>query len=150
MLLENENFMNYEEEKKFITSPYNKLSYYIPGKGITVDEDGNIRFLPLGDISEFIYGQDIEPEYLFDEYQLTAEEKEKIRELQKLNAELEPKGISAVYMRKENSKSFVFITTDDKPELFYKISVDDIGNAVKEKLPRTAANTLENAYEIKL
>lgn len=150
MSLENENLMNYEEEKKFITSPYNKLSYYIPGKGITIDEDGNIRFLPLGDISEFIYGQDIEPEYLFDEYQLTAEEKEKIRELQKLDANLEPKGISAVYMRKENSKSFVFITTEDNPEVYYKITAADVGNADKEKLPRAAANTLENAYEIKI
>lgn len=149
MLLENENLMNYEAEKKFITSPYNKLSYYLPGKGITVDDDGNIRFLPIGDINEFIYGQDIEPEYLFDEYQLTAEEKEKIRELQKINTDLNPKGISAVYMRKENLRTFVFITTDDNPEVFYKITVVDVDNADKVKLPPAAANTLENAYEIK-
>lgn len=149
MLLENENFMNYEAEKKFITSPYNKLSFYIPGKGITVDDDGNIRFLPIGNINEFIYGQDIEPEFLFDEYQLTAEEKEKIRELQDINAKLTNKDISAVYMRKENSKSFVFITTDNNPEVFYKVTVADVGNADQAKLPRASANTLENAYEIK-
>lgn len=154
MLLENENLMNYEAEKKFITSPYNKLSFYIPGKGITVDDDGNIRFLPIGDINEFVYGQDIEPELLFDEYQLTAEEKEKIRELQRINAQIAQKGISAVYLRKEKSKYFIFITTDDNPEVFYKISENDIDNAVKrileiEALPGAAANTLEKAYEIR-
>lgn len=148
MLFENENYMYYEVEKKFITSPYNKLSFYIPGKGITVDEDGNIRFLPLSNINEFIYGQDIESEFLFDEYQLTKQEKENVKELQKINIVLNQKSISAVYMRKENSTSFIFITTDDNPEVFYKISKKDARKAVKEKLPYAEPNTLDKAYMI--
>ena len=66
----NENLRNYEAEEEFLNSPYNKSTYYIPGKVITVDEDENIRFLPVDDISDFNYGQDIEPLYLFEEYLL--------------------------------------------------------------------------------
>ena len=107
MLLENENYMDYETERRFITSPYNKLSFYIPGKGITVDEDGCIRFYPMADIDEFIFGQDIEPELLFDDYQLTPEEKDAIRKLQNYNTLLSEKSISVVYMRSEKEHLYL-------------------------------------------
>lgn len=145
MLLENENLINYETEKDFIMSPYNKSTFYIPGKGITVDEDGNVRFYPLDDIDDFIFGQDIEPEFLFDEYQLTVEEKENIRQLKKINTVLNKNGISAVYMRKEKNQLFIFITTDDNPEVFYKISDSDVDNAVRDKLPTIPPNQIDKA-----
>lgn len=149
MLLENENLMNYETEKNFIMSPYNKSSFYIPGKGITVDEDGNIRFYPLDDINEFVFGQDIEPEYLFDDYLLTIEEKDIIKQLQKANQALNKNNISAVYMRYEKSELYFFITTEDNPETFYKISNDKLSEVTQEKLPKIPQNTIEKAPYIK-
>lgn len=149
MLLENENLIDYETERRFITSPYNKLSFYIPGKGITVDEDGCIRFYPMTDIDEFIFGQDIEPELLFDDFQLTPEEKNAIRELQKYNVQLNEKDISVVYMRLEKKQLFLFITTENRPEVFYKISEADIDKVVKNKLSETRLNTISSAKYIK-
>lgn len=149
MLLENENLMDYETERKFITSTYNKLSFYIPGKGITVDEDGCIRFYPMTDIDEFIFGQDIEPELLFDDFQLTPEEKNVIRKLQKYNVLLNEKNISVVYMRLEKKQLFLFVTTEDRPEVFYKITEADIDKVVKDKLSETQSNTISSAKYIK-
>lgn len=149
MLLENENLIDYETERRFIISPYNKLSFYIPGKGITVDEDGCIRFYPMTDIDEFIFGQDIEPELLFDDFQLTPEEKNAIRELQKYNVQLNEKDISVVYMRLEKKQLFLFITTENRPEVFYKISEADIDKVVKDKLSETQPNTISSAKYIK-
>lgn len=149
MLLENENLIDYETERRFITSPYNKLSFYIPGKGITVDEDGCIRFYPMTDIDEFIFGQDIEPELLFDDFQLTPGEKNAIRELQKYNVQLNEKDISVVYMRLEKKQLFLFVTTEDRPEIFYKISEADIDKVVKDKLSETQPNTISSAKYIK-
>lgn len=149
MLLENENLMDYETERKFITSTYNKLSFYIPGKGITVDEDGCIRFYPMTDIDEFIFGQDIEPELLFDDFQLTPEEKNVIRKLQKYNVLLNEKNISVVYMRLEKKQLFLFVTTEDRPEVFYKITEADIDKVVKDKLSETQPNTISSAKYIK-
>lgn len=149
MLLENENLMDYETERRFITSPYNKLSFYIPGKGITVDEDGCIRFYPMTDIDEFIFGQDIEPELLFDDFQLTPEEKNVIRKLQKYNFLLNEKDISVVYMRLEKKQLFLFVTTEDRPEVFYKISEADIDKVIKDKLSETQPNTISSAKYIK-
>ncbi|MCI9642464.1 MAG: hypothetical protein HFJ98_06725 [Eubacterium sp.] len=148
-MLENENLIDYETERRFITSPYNKLSFYIPGKGITVDEDGCIRFYPMTDIDEFIFGQDIEPELLFDDFQLTPEEKNAIRELQKYNVQLNEKDISVVYMRLEKKQLFLFITTENRPEVFYKISEADIDKVVKDKLSETQPNTISSAKYIK-
>ncbi len=149
MLLENENLMDYETERKFITSTYNKLSFYIPGKGITVDEDGCIRFYPMTDIDEFIFGQDIEPELLFDDFQLTPEEKNVIRKLQKYNVLLNEKNISVVYMRLEKKQLFLFVTTEDRPEVFYKITEADIDKVIKDKLSETQPNTISSAKYIK-
>ncbi len=149
MLLENENLMNYETEKNFILSPYNKSSFYIPGKGITVDEEGNIRFYPLDDINDFVYGQDIESEFLFDAFQLTSEEKENIKQLQNVNAMLDNEGISAVYMRKENNHLFLFLTLESNPEVFYKVADTDIDKVTKDKLPKIPPNKIENAELIK-
>lgn len=149
MLLENENLMDYETERKFITSTYNKLFFYIPGKGITVDEDGCIRFYPMTDIDEFIFGQDIEPELLFDDFQLTPEEKNVIRKLQKYNVLLNEKNISVVYMRLEKKQLFLFVTTEDRPEVFYKITEADIDKVVKDKLSETQPNTISSAKYIK-
>ena len=92
MLLENENMGDYEFEKKVLNSAYNKASFYIPGKEIIIDENSNIKFHPIDDIDDFNYSQDIEEEYLFDEYQLTVDEKNAIshrgQALRKLLAEL--------------------------------------------------------------
>ncbi len=149
MLLENENFINYEIEKNFIMSPYNKSSFYIPGKGITVDEDGNIRFYPLDDINDFVYGQDIESEFLFDAFQLTSEEKENIKQLQSVNVLLDNEELSAVYMRKENNQLFLFLTSESSPEVFYKVADTDINKVTKDKLPKIPPNKIENAELIK-
>lgn len=150
MLLENENFMNYETEKNFIMSPYNKSSFYIPGKGITVDEDGNIRFYPLDDINEFVFGQDIEPEFLFDEYLLTLSEKEQIKKLKDINLRLTEKEIVVVYMRYENKELFLFVTTENNPEVFYKISESNLDKITKNDLSNKSPNNLETAIYIEV
>ena len=150
MLLENENLMNYENERKLITSPYNKSSYYIPGKGITVDEDNNIRFYPLEEMGEFVYGQDIEPEYLFDDYLLTTKEKDQIKELKRYDELLNRQGCSAVYLRKEKNILYLFLTSETDPEAFYKIRADKVDNLKKEDLPQTQANTLDKALNIEI
>ena len=95
----NENLRNYEAEEEFLNAPYNKSTYYIPGKVITVDEDENIRFLPVDDISDFIYGQDIEPLYLFEGYLLEQEEKAQIAKLKAINLILVDYSLQAVYVR---------------------------------------------------
>ncbi len=150
MLLENENLMNYEAERKFITSPYNKSSYYIPGKGITIDEDDNIRFYPLEEIDEFVYGQDIEPEFLFDDYLLTSEEKELIEQLRYCDEVLNAEELAAVYLRKEKNILFLFLTSQDNPEAFYKIRADKAEVLKKEELPSIPANTLDKALYIEI
>ena len=139
MFTENENLHNYNAEAAWLLSPYNALRFYIPGKGITVDEDGNIRFIPLGDISEFVYGQEIESDLLFDEYQLSADEKQNIKELLTVNESTKTKGIAVVYKRIENKKLFFFITTDNNPELFYKIPADEIEQITAGELAKAKA-----------
>lgn len=150
MLLENENLMNYETERKFITSPYNKSSYYIPGKGITIDEDDNIRFYPLEEIDEFVYGQDIEPEFLYNDYLLTSEEKGLIEQIRYFDAVLNIEELAAVYLRKEKNILFLFLTSEDNPEAFYKIRADKVDNLKKENLPQIQANTLDKALYIEI
>lgn len=150
MLLENENLMNYETERKFITSPYNKSSYYIPGKGITIDEDDNIRFYPLEEIDEFVYGQDIEPEFLFNDYLLTSEEKGLIEQLIYFDTVLNIEELAAVYLRKEKNILFLFLTSEDNPEAFYKIRADKAKYLKKEDLPPISANTLDKALYVEI
>lgn len=150
MLLENENLMNYETERKFITSPYNKSSYYIPGKGITIDENNNVRFYPLEETDEFVYGQDIEPEFLYEDVLLTTEEKVLVQKLRIFNEILSAEQLAAVYLRKEKNILFLFLTSEDNPEAFYKIRADKAKDLKKEDLPPISANTLDKALYVEI
>ncbi len=150
MLLENENLMNYETERKFITSPYNKSSYYIPGKGITIDENNNVRFYPLEEIDEFAYGQDIEQEFLYEDVLLTTEEKVLVQKLRIFNEILSAEQLAAVYLRKEKNILFLFLTSEDNPEAFYKIRADKAKDLKKENLPPISANTLDKALYVEI
>lgn len=150
MLLENENLMNYETERKFITSPYNKSSYYIPGKGITIDENNNVRFYPLEEIDEFVYGQDIEPEFLYEDVLLTTEEKVLVQKLRIFNEILSAEQLAAVYLRKEKNILFLFLTSEDNPEAFYKIRADKAKDLKKDDLPPISANTLDKALYVEI
>ena len=59
------------------------------------------------------------------------------------------KSISVVYMRSEKEHLYLFITTEDRPEVFYKISEADIDKVVKDKLSETQSNTISSAKYIK-
>lgn len=124
----NENLRNYEAEEEFLNAPYNKSTYYIPGKVITVDEDENIRFLPADDISDFIYGQDIEPLYLFEGYLLEQEEKAQIAKLKAINLILVDYSLQAVYLRVEDNEEYIFIISNENPEQYWKVKYSDINN----------------------
>lgn len=150
MLFENENLMNYEAERKFILAPYNKSSYYIPGKGITVDEDNNIRFYPLEEIDEFVYGQDVEPEFLYEDYLLKNEEKEQIKQLQLYDVAVKRFGYAAVYLRREKNILYLFLTSEDNPEAFYKIQAEKAADLKKGSLPDIQRNTLETALYVEI
>jgi len=139
MLLENENLHNYEFEKKALNSSYNKASFYIPGKEITVDENSNIKFHPIDDIDDFNYGQDIEEEYLFGEYQLSIEEKSIIRQLISINKDLNQKNLAAICIRQEqNVKLLYFLNEADYS--FYKIELNKYKSIDVSKLKSNENN----------
>ena len=52
-------------------------------------------------------------------------------------------------MRSEKEQLFLFVTTEDRPEIFYKISEVDIDKVVKDKLSETQHNTISSAKYIK-
>ena len=145
----NDNLRNYEAEEEFLNSPYNKSTYYIPGKVITIDEDGNIRFLIIDDISSFVYGQDIEPQFLFDEYLLDVQEKALVAKLRAINSVISVYNIQAVYIRQENDTEYIFIISNENPEQFWKISYADINFINSNNDFQNGSPNIEHAQLIK-
>lgn len=144
----NENLRNYEAEEEFLNAPYNKSTYYIPGKVITVDEDENIRFLPVDDISDFIYGQDIEPLYLFEGYLLEQEEKAQIAKLKAINLILVDYSLQAVYLRAEDNEEYIFIISNENPEQYWKVRYSDINNVRSNEAFVNGSDKIEQAILI--
>lgn len=144
----NENLRNYEAEEEFLNAPYNKSTYYIPGKVITVDEDENIRFLPVDDISDFIYGQDIEPLYLFEGYLLEQEEKAQIAKLKAINLILVDYSLQAVYLRVEDNEEYIFIISNENPEQYWKVKYFDINNIRSNEAFVNGSDKIEQAILI--
>lgn len=144
----NENLRNYEAEEEFLNAPYNKSTYYIPGKVITVDEDENIRFLPVDDISDFIYGQDIEPLYLFEGYLLEQEEKAQIAKLKAINLILVDYSLQAVYLRAEDNTEYIFIISNENPEQYWKVKYSDINNIRSNEAFVNGSDKIEQAILI--
>lgn len=141
----NENLRNYEAEEEFLNSPYNKSTYYIPGKVITVDEDGNIRFSVADDIDDFVYGQDIEPQFLFEEYLLEQAEKTQIAKLNAINSIISEYALQAVYLRVENETEYFFVISNENPEQYWKVKYSDINNVNSNKLFVNGSNKIEHA-----
>ncbi len=144
----NENLRNYEAEEEFLNAPYNKSTYYIPGKVITVDENENIRFLPADDISDFIYGQDIEPLYLFEGYLLEQEEKAQIAKLKAINLILVDYSLQAVYLRVEDNEEYIFIISNENPEQYWKVKYSDINNIRSNEVFVNGSDKIEQAILI--
>lgn len=144
----NENLRNYEAEEEFLNAPYNKSTYYIPGKVITMDEDENIRFLPVDDISDFIYGQDIEPLYLFEGYLLEQEEKAQIAKLKAINLILAAYSLQAVYLRVEDNTEYIFIISNENPEQYWKVKYSDINNIRSNEAFVNGSDKIEQAILI--
>lgn len=144
----NENLRNYEAEEEFLNAPYNKSTYYIPGKVITMDEDENIRFLPVDDISDFIYGQDIEPLYLFEGYLLEQEEKAQIAKLKAINLILVDYSLQAVYLRAEDNTEYIFIISNENPEQYWKVKYFDINNIRSNEAFVNGSDKIEQAILI--
>lgn len=144
----NENLRNYEAEEEFLNAPYNKSIYYIPGKVITVDEDENIRFLPVDDISDFIYGQDIEPLYLFEGYLLEQEEKAQIAKFKAINLILVDYSLQAVYLRAEDNEEYIFIISNENPEQYWKVRYSDINNIRSNETFVNGSDKIEHAILI--
>lgn len=144
----NENLRNYEAEEEFLNAPYNKSTYYILGKVITVDEDENIRFLPVDDISDFIYGQDIEPLYLFEGYLLEQEEKAQIAKLKAINLILVDYSLQAVYLRVEDNTEYIFIISNENPEQYWKVKSSDINNIRSNEAFVNGSDKIEQAILI--
>lgn len=150
MLLENENMGNYEFEKKVLNSDYNKASFYIPGKEIIIDENSNIKFHPIDDIDDFNYSQDIEEEYLFDEYQLTVDEKNAVHKLISINNDIAKNNLAAVCIRKEKNIEFLYFL-NEIDYLFYKIPLDKYNLIDLSKTKSDGQNTsIEKAILINL
>ena len=144
----NENLRNYEAEEEFLNSPYNKSTYYIPGKVITVDEDENIRFLPVDDIRDFNYGQDIEPLYLFEEYLLEQKEKVQIAKLKAINSILADYSLQAVYLRVEDETEYFFVISNENPEQYWKVKYSDINNIRSNEAFVNGSDKIEHAILI--
>lgn len=150
MLLENENMGNYEFEKKVLNSAYNKASFYIPGKEIIIDENSNIKFHPIDDIDDFNYGQDIEEEYLFDEYQLTVDEKNAVHKLISINNDIAKNNLAAVCIRKEKNIEILYFL-NEIDYLFYKIPLDKYNLIDLSKTKSDGQNTsIEKAISVNL
>lgn len=141
----NENLRTYEAEEEFLNSPYNKSTYYIPGKVITVDEDENVRFSVADDIDDFVYGQDIEPQFLFEEYLLEQTEKAQVAKLKAINSIISEYELQAVYLRIENETEYFFVISNENPEQYWKIKYSDINNINSNKLFVNGSDKIEHA-----
>ena len=141
----NENLRSYEAEEEFLNSPYNKSAYYIPGKVITVDEDGNIRFSVADDIDDFVYGQDIEPQFLFEEYLLEQTEKAQVAKLKAINSIISEYELQAVYLRMENETEYFFVISNENPEQYWKVKYSDINNINSNGLFVNGSDRIEHA-----
>lgn len=147
-MFEKENLNNYEEENKWLNSKYNKTSIYVPGKAITENEDGEMKFYYLEDINNFVYGQDVMADYLFNSTQLEDKEKEAVARIKSTNALLHQQGLHAFYIRKEKSQDYLFFLSEEQPEVFFKVKYENYIQLNEEKLPASQATEIEKAIEI--
>lgn len=141
----NGDLKNYETENTWLNTPYNKTIAYVPGKGVTENERGEIQFYYLDNINDFVYGQDIEPEFLFPQYAMEPDELESLAKLRAANTYLNGIGLHAVYLRTEKKKPYLFFLSENYPDKYFKILYEKHTELTAE-LPAVKANTIETAY----
>lgn len=87
---------------------------------------------------------------MYEDVLLTTEEKVLVQKLRIFNEILSAEQLAAVYLRKEKNILFLFLTSEDNPEAFYKIRADKAKDLKKENLPPISANTLDKALYVEI
>lgn len=147
-MFEKENLNNYEEESKWLNSKYNKTIIYVPGKAITENEDGEMKFYYLEDINDFVYGQDVLADYLFNSIELENKENELVARIKSANAFLHQQSLHGFYIRNEKSQDYLFFLSEENPEVFFKVEYENYTQLDKTKLPTAQVTEIEKAIEI--
>lgn len=147
LFLKNEDLSLYESEKEMLQDEFNKSIFYLPGKIITENSDGEIAFYPSEDISYFGYGQGIESEFLKPSYLLTLEDKEIIWKLKMFNAFFENSGFAAVRLTTEEKVEYITVA-NEKTGRFFKLKADNYTSVNLEEISSGGSEDMEKAEKI--
>lgn len=147
LFLKNEDLSLFESEKEMLEDGYNKSIFYLPGKIITEDLDGEIAFYLIEDISQFEYGQGIESEFLKPSYLLSPEDKEVIRKLKMFNAFFENSGFAAVRLTTEEKVEYITLA-NEKTGRFFKLKADNYTSVNPDKISSDGSEDMEKAVLI--
>ena len=147
LFLKNEDLSLFESEKEMLEDGYNKSIFYLPGKIITEDLDGEIAFSPLDDISFFEYGEHIETEYLQPDYLLTPDEKYIIKKLKAFNEFLKNSGFFAVRLTTEENTEYITITNENTGR-YFKLKADNYTSVNLEEISSGGSENMEKAVLI--
>lgn len=147
LFLKNEDLSLFESEKEMLQDEFNKSIFYLPGKIITENSDGEIAFYPIEDISQFEYGQGIESEFLKPAYLLPPKDKEVIRKLKMFNAFFENLGFAAIRLTTEEKVEYITVA-NEKTGRFFKLKADNYTTVNLEEISSGGSEDLEKAVLI--
>lgn len=147
----------FDGEKKFLNQEPNETVYYINGKVIVRGDSGEYYFSEHSenDREFFMFGEQLEAEYLHPALELDDADKEIMYKLHSVNQQINPIGLYAVEIEKETVKGvgsfYAFITHPEHSEnTYYKIEIPDFlkldPENVRELLEYNEERPLDNPY----
>ncbi len=143
-----EPLQNYEQEKAWLTAPYHKTIAFIDNKCITVSEQGEYHFYYITDTDSFVYGQDIEEEFLHGLHELSEQETELLETLKTVSDALAGVGVFAVSIRYDKKdEPFLIFCPEKDTEIFVKlrfslytqITADTVARVLRHKRARSTS-----------
>lgn len=163
----NERLDIFPAERTFLDQEPNQSLYYIDGRVIVRSDSGDLLFskLPEDNKEQFMFGEQLEAEYLRPITELPDEFREKIHTLNELNRELSSKGICAVALESEEVPSaltgkkeelqFALITSVSHSEnTYFRISIPELHALRAEQLAElpeyNEERTLADPYRVQL
>lgn len=147
LFLKNEDLSLFESEKEMLQDEFNKSIFYLPGKIITEDSDGEIAFYLIEDISQFEYGQGIESEFLEPFYFLTPKERERIAQLKMFNKFFENSGFAAVRLTTEEKIEYITVINENTGR-FFKLKADNYTAVNLKEISSGGSEDMEKAVLI--
>jgi hypothetical protein len=157
-----EDLQMFEAERKFLNQEPNAVIYYLNGKMIVRADGGDLYFTDLEDDDKefFVYGEQMEQEYLTPISELSDDDKAELYKLEQLNREIGPRGIYAVAMEAENkgTKDETWNTIIVHPEhgenTYFRITIANLHLLTPEQiatLPEyNEERTLDDPYYIQV